>query len=124
MRNHKLIIFYDNFCPNCTKFSKLVQKLDWLKLIEIKQLRNELHTKPFPSIDLQLAKKQMPSLGKKWHYGYNSLYFIFARLPLFWLFIPFLYLLKITTLGQLMYRELALKRKIIPIHCDDEICDI
>lgn len=119
-----LTIFYDNFCPNCNKFSKIVQKLDWLKLIEIKQLRNELHTNPFRDIDLQLAKQQMASFSTKWYYGYNSLFFIFARLPLFWIFIPLLYVLKITKLGQLMYSELALKRKIIPIHCDDEICDI
>ncbi len=72
-----LTIFYDNFCPNCTKFSKLVQKLDWLKLIEIKELRNELHTNSFRNIDLELAKKQMASFGTKWHYGYDSLYFIF-----------------------------------------------
>ena len=120
----KLTIFYDNFCPNCTKFSKLVHKLDWLKLIEIKQLRNELHTNSFRNIDLELAKKQMASFGTKWHYGYNSLYFIFVRLPFFWLFIPFLYILKLTNLGQILYSELALKRKIITIHCDAEICDI
>jgi hypothetical protein len=101
-----------------------VQKLDWLKQMKIKELRNEIHTKPFPTIDLQLAKQQMASFGTKWHYGYNSLFFIFVRLPLFWLLIPILYLLKITKLGQLMYRELALKRKIIPIHCNAEICDI
>ena len=120
----KITIFYDNFCPNCTRFAKIVQKLDWLKLIEIKQLRNELHTNSFRNIDLELAKKQMASFGTKWHYGYNSLYFIFVRLPFFWLFIPFLYILKLTNLGQILYSELAIKRKIIPIHCDAEICGI
>lgn len=120
----KLVIFYDNYCPNCTKFANLVRKLDWLKLIEIKQLRNELHTKAFPSMDMQLAKHQMASFCTKWEYGYNSLYFIFLRLALFWLFIPFLYALKLTKLGQFLYKELALKRKIIPIHCDDRVCDI
>lgn len=124
MKNNILIIFYDNYCPNCTKFSKLVQKLDWLKLIEIKQLRNELHTNSFRSIDLELAKQQMATYATTWHYGYNSLFFIFARLPLFWIFIPILYILKITKLGQLMYSELALKRKIIRIHCDAKKCGI
>ena len=124
MKNNILIIFYDNYCPNCIKFSKLVQKLDWLKLIEIRQLRNELDTKSFSDIDLELAKNQMASFGTKWHYGYNSLFYIFERLPFFWVFIPVLYILKITNLGQLIYSELALKRKIIPIHCDAKICDI
>lgn len=120
----KLVIFYDNFCPDCTKFSKLVKKLDWLKLIEIKELRNELHLKHFPLINLKLAKQQMASFGKNWYYGYNTLFYIFIRLPLLWPFIPILYILKITKLGQLMYNELALKRKIIPIHCNAVNCDI
>jgi predicted DCC family thiol-disulfide oxidoreductase YuxK len=120
----KLIIFYDNFCPNCTKFSKLIQKMDWLKLIEIKQLRNESHTNSASGIDLGLAKQQMASFGIKWNYGYNSLYLIFTRLPLFWLFLPILFILKITRLGQIIYNELALKRKIIPIHCDEKVCDL
>jgi predicted DCC family thiol-disulfide oxidoreductase YuxK len=129
-----LTIFYDNFCPNCTKFSKVVRKLDWLKLIHIKQLRheslyqtnktNKLHINQFNDIDLQLAEQQMASFGTKWHYGYNSLFFIFVRLPIFWIVLPLFFLLKITKLGQVIYIELAVKRKIIPIHCNDEICDI
>jgi len=120
----KMTIFYDNYCQNCTKFSKLVQKLDWIKLIEIKQLRNELDTNSFDEIDLQLAKLQMASFGTRWHYGFDSLFFIFIRLPLLWIFIPFLYILKISNLGQLIYIELALKRKIIPLHCDANSCEI
>lgn len=119
-----LIIFYDNFCTNCTRFSKLVGKLDWIKVIEIKKLRNEFETKQFSSINLELAKQQMASFSNKWHYGYNSLYYIFTRLPIFWPFIPLLFFLKITKIGQLIYRELALKRKIIPLHCDENSCKI
>lgn len=120
----KLTIFYDNYCPNCTKFAKLIEKLDWLHLIEVKQLRNELDTTSFPDIDLELAKQQMASFGTKWNYGYASIYHIFARLPLFWLFTPIFYILKVTTMGQFFYKEFALKRKIIPLHCSTAICDI
>lgn len=119
-----LTIFYDNFCPSCTKFSKIVKKLDWLNKIDIKQLRNELHTSLFPEINLQLALNQMASFDISWHYGYNSIYFTLIKLPLFWFTIPILYLLKITKLGQLIYTELALKRRIIPIHCQNEFCSI
>jgi predicted DCC family thiol-disulfide oxidoreductase YuxK len=115
-----ITIFYDNFCPNCTRFSKIVQKLDWLNLIKIKQLRNELDVNSIYGIDLELAKKQMASFGTKWQYGYYSLFYIMVRLPLFWVFIPFLYILKITKIGQLIYVEFALNRKII--HCDTESC--
>jgi predicted DCC family thiol-disulfide oxidoreductase YuxK len=119
----KIIIFYDSFCPNCSKFVEFIQNFNYLNLIEIKQLRKELDTNLFPDINLELAKQQMASFGTKWHYGYNSIYFIFLRLPAFWVFLPFLYILKITTFGQMMYIELALKRKIIPIHCDAKKCN-
>ncbi|MDR2204883.1 MAG: hypothetical protein LBE36_01820, partial [Flavobacteriaceae bacterium] len=75
-------------------------------------------------IDKSLAEKQMASFNGKWHYGFVSIYLIFLRLPLFWIFIPILFLLKISKLGQLLYSELALKRKIIPIHCSAESCEV
>ncbi len=119
-----IIIFYDNFCTNCTKFSKLVEKLDWLKLIEIKELRDEFEKKQFSNINLELAKQQMASFNGKWNYGFQSIYLILTRLPIFWPFMPLLFFLKITKIGQLIYRELALKRKIIPLHCDENSCGI
>lgn len=117
-----IIVFYDNYCPNCTKFSQLIQKLDWLKLIRIEPLRNKLLTNSFPTINLELAKQQMASFHKVWNYGYVSLYYIFIRLPVFWIIIPILFILKISGLGQILYIQLALKRKIIPIHCDEKSC--
>ncbi len=119
-----LIIFYDNWCPNCTRFSKIVQQLDWLNLIGVKQLRNYDDVSHFPDLNITLAKKLMASLGKNWHYGFDSIFYIFMRLPLFWFFVPFLFLLKITKLGQVLYNELALKRKIIPLHCSEDSCGI
>lgn len=119
-----LTIFYDNYCPNCSKFTSLIQKLDWLKLIQVKQLRNKYETDLFLDIDIELAKKQMASFDKKWQYGYISLYQIFLRLPVFWVFIPLFYILKITPIGQYLYTQLAINRKIIPIHCSVETCNI
>lgn len=120
----KLTIFYDNWCPNCSKFTNLIQKLDWLHLINFKELRNENHTNQFIEINIELAKQQMASYTNKWNYGYISLYLIFKRIPLFWIIIPFFWLLKITNFGQYLYKELALKRKIIHLHCSSETCEI
>ena len=120
----KLIIFYDNWCPNCSKFAYHIQKIDWLNLIDFKELRNEELTNQFIEINLELAKQQMASYTNKWNYGYISLYLIFLRIPLFWISIPLFWLLKITKFGQYLYKELALKRKIIPLHCDSETCEI
>jgi predicted DCC family thiol-disulfide oxidoreductase YuxK len=120
----KLTLFYDNWCPKCTRFSQIIKQLDWLELLEIEPLRNDLTMSNYKDIDLALAKQQMASYTNKWHYGYVSLYLIFIRLPIFWIIIPLLFILKISGLGQYLYVQLALKRKIIPIHCDENSCRI
>lgn len=54
-----IIIFYDNHCPNCTRFTKIVKKLDWFNLITAKALRNLNHIRLFNSIDIEMAKGKM-----------------------------------------------------------------
>ena len=121
MKN-KISIVYDNWCPNCKRFISIVKFLDWLKLIYYVELRNPKSTNTLTGFDLVLAGQQMASFDDKWHYGFYSIYQILVRLPLFWLILPILFVLKITKFGQILYMEIALKRKIIPLHCDDKIC--
>ena len=112
-----IIIFYDNHCPNCTRFTKVVKRLDWFDMIIAKELRNLNHISQFSSIDIKMAKGKMASsVDNKWYYGYDSIFLIFRRIPVFWVFVPLLYLLKITNLGEVLYNELAIKRKISPIN--------
>jgi predicted DCC family thiol-disulfide oxidoreductase YuxK len=118
----KLIIFYDNWCPNCTRFNKIVKKLDWFNLIDSKQLRNSQDTQQYTTLNLELATQQMASYTNNWNYGFVSIFLILSRLPIFWIFIPILYIFKITGFGQFIYKELAIKRKIIPLHCDENSC--
>lgn len=120
----QLIIFYDNWCPNCTRFINIVKKIDWFKLIEYKQLRNNHDIQQYKNLNLELATQQMASYTNNWNYGFISIYSIFLRLPLFFIFIPFLFILKITGFGQFIYKELAIKRNIIPMHCNNNSCEL
>ena len=117
-----LTVYYDDWCPNCTKFKNFIEKNDILNLVIFKKLRTE---KGVTEINIKEAELKMASTrdNRIWNYGYQSIYEIFKRIPLFWLFVPVLYVLKITKFGDLLYNELALKRKIIPMHCDDH-CEI
>ena len=121
---NKFLIFYDNYCPNCTSFVNLIKKLDWFQFIQIKQLRNPQHINNAIGIDKFLAEKQMASFDEKWYYGYETLYKIFMRIPAFWVFIPLLFLLKISRLGQTIYMQLAVNRQIIPLHCSKDFCEL
>ena len=120
----KLTVFYDNYCPNCTRFANLILKLDWFRLLRIKQLRNVEHLKNAKSIDKSLAEKQMASFDGSWSYGYKTLFKIFLRIPLFWILLPLFWLLQISNLGQYLYIQLAINRQIIPIHCTEKSCEL
>jgi predicted DCC family thiol-disulfide oxidoreductase YuxK len=120
-----IIIFYDNYCSKCTRFVKIIKKFDWFNLIIAKELRNSYHIREFKNIDIKMSKGKMAScIDNKWYYGYNSIFFIFSRLPIFWIIMPLLYILKITKFGKLFYNELAIKRKIIPLNCEENNCSI
>ena len=119
-----MTVYYDNWCKNCSRFMSFTHKMDWLKLVSSRGLRNEDHTKNVEGLDLVLAEEQLASVSDgKWKYGYDSLYRIFLRIPLFWLFVPVFWLLKITRLGQFLYMQLAVNRQIIPLHCKDNECE-
>ena len=115
-----MTIYYDNYCPNCIRLANLIQKLDWLSLIQTKQLRNSNYIKKAVGINQNLAEQQMASFDGNWSYGYAALFKTFLKIPVFWIFIPLFGLLKITNLGQYLYIQLAINRKIIPLHCTEE----
>ncbi|MCI3938566.1 DUF393 domain-containing protein [Chryseobacterium aahli] len=117
-------IYYDNYCPNCTRFAQQISKLDWLKVIEIKQLRNLQHINEAFGIDKTLAEKQMASYNGQWNYGYKTLFLIFLRIPICWFFIPLFWLLDLSQLGQYLYLHLAVNRQIIPFHCSEDSCEV
>lgn len=117
-----LTIYYDNYCANCTRFAGLIQKLNWFHSIKIKQLRNPNHINEATGIDLHLAEQQIASYDTKWNYGFSTIFKIILNLPLFWILIPFFWILQISGLGQYLYLQWAVKRKIIPMHCDDTTC--
>ncbi|THV59822.1 DCC1-like thiol-disulfide oxidoreductase family protein [Chryseobacterium candidae] len=118
----KLIVYYDSWCPRCTRFMKTVKKIDWLNLVDFRSLRER--GQAIKGIDLILAEKQMASYTNTWAYGYESIFRILARLPLLWPLLPVLWFLHITKTGQEIYIHLAVNRKIIPIHCDNDSCNI
>lgn len=117
--NAKLIFVYDNGCPHCTRATDFFNKLDWFDKIESVQLRNGLEINELPGLDIEKAQKEMAVFYKhNWTYGFENFVLIFQKLPLLWVFVPFLYLLKWTKTGDYIYRKSALKRYILPEYCE------
>lgn len=121
MRFSKLKVFVDGWCPMCRKFGRVLVKLDILNLISLQDIR----TSDVPSQDFKdkglKALASSKSNGMV-YFGFDSIFQISLLIPFLWIFIPFLFVLKITKTGAFLYSELAMKRTIIPLHCDKD-CD-
>lgn len=113
IKTNKLIIYYDGWCPICINFKKFVTKFDFLRLIDLKDIRKS------SIISDEKIQYMYSKNNKKEFYGFDSIFEVQKRLPLLWLFIPITLFLKVTKVGQYVYREFSIKRKIIAFHCDE-----
>ena len=75
------------------------------------------------SIYCELKKMASTKDGIIFNYGFESIYNIFKYIPILYPLLPIMFVLKHSYIGNLIYNELAVKRKIIPITCDDK-CEI
>lgn len=112
-----LTIVYDDWCPYCTRFSNFIKKNDLFNNVSFLRLRKD--DIKIDGFNKEEALKKMASFEKEWKYGYDSILRLSVRIPTLWILIPILYLLKVIGIGDSIYNELAIKRKIIPIHCND-----
>jgi predicted DCC family thiol-disulfide oxidoreductase YuxK len=117
----KLTIFYDGWCPYCSRFARWVKRWDWLARVDTKDIRQTQDMQ----IDALRSLKQMASIryDAKVQYGFSSLLEVAKNLPVLYILVPFAYGLKIIGLGDFLYNALAIRRKIIPLHCNEN-CEI
>lgn len=99
--------------------------LDFLDLVRVEDIRrSEVPSEEFSEKGLSSLASITPKGGH--YFGFDTLLLITLRLPLLWILIPVMFLLKWTRIGPFLYNELAVKRTIIPMHCGDsygEPCD-
>jgi predicted DCC family thiol-disulfide oxidoreductase YuxK len=86
-----LIVLYDNWCPNCIKFSSFIKKHDKFDLIKFMPLRDKNIYKQYPNLNIIIAKNEMASWDDGWYYGFNSIFYVLLRIPIFWIFLPILF---------------------------------
>lgn len=115
-----MTIYIDGWCPNCQRFSKWIRRFDFQKNIEIRDIRIDEN----PAINRELAKQRIASIDHlgKISYGFDTILKIIEAVHLLWFLYPFLYCLKAIELGDKIYDELAIRRKIIPNHCNENEC--
>lgn len=115
----RVVLYYDNWCPKCMIFKRIITELDISKSIHFEGLRNINldHTK----IDSRRALEEMPSMNleNKVVYGFDSILRVSRYTVLLWPVFPFMWMLKVSGLGDWIYRKIAIDRKLV-FSCDEE----
>ena len=117
-----ITIFIDGWCSNCQRFASMLRVIDFFHSLSIEDIRN-ISDLRIDSVSGLIAMASLDSKGNV-VYGYETLYKISKILPVLWVLLPISYLLKVSRLGDYLYKELAIRRKIIPMHCDENSCDL
>lgn len=112
-----ITVFIDSWCPHCKRFGEWVKRRDSLKKVEIKDIRSNLDSR----IDIEKALTGMASIDERGNvmYGFSSIALIVKYLPFFKSLHPLLSLPIFSRIGNFLYNEFAVRRKIIPLHCEE-----
>ncbi|GGB48818.1 thioredoxin [Lentibacillus populi] len=114
-----MIVYYDSFCKICTNSSIIWKKFDWNNRLTFASFRDLEDYPKAMEESLHVHQKG------KWYTGYNALMQITKQLPLLWVMVPFMYILKAIGIGDFIYKKVAKNRKLIPVNqCRDGACQI
>lgn len=122
LQSHKMIVFYDGWCPFCIKSVNNLRRMDVFHLIRFTSFRDHEVVKEY-ALHLSSLEKRMHSQNQKGEVrdGIGSFIQISKRLPVLWMALPFLVMAEWLGLGQRVYDYIASKRNIVPTgKCEDE----
>ncbi|CCQ94785.1 putative Membrane protein / vitamin k-dependent gamma-carboxylase [[Clostridium] ultunense Esp] len=123
-------VYYDGYCNYCSRTARIIHFLDCFGLFRVVSYRQDssyLHYGlTFEDVDeeMHIIKKQNDRI--KIYRGFDSVAEIVNNLPLLWMFVPFIYLLRISGLGYKLYPWIA-NNRMVPLNgqiCKNEACSI
>ncbi|MFI8577813.1 DCC1-like thiol-disulfide oxidoreductase family protein [Rossellomorea aquimaris] len=122
IQSHKMIVFYDGWCPFCIKSVENLKRMDVFHLIRFISFRDPNVIREY-KLDLSLLERRMHSQNQKGllRDGIDSFIQISKRLPILWMALPFLATAKWIGFGQKVYDHIASRRNVVPTgKCEDE----
>jgi len=97
-------IYYDGHCQICQRFAAFIRKVDFAKQIHLISFRSLDHYPQTMEAEIHVYT------NNKCYTGFNAIIAITKKLPLFWIFLPILTVLKWLRLGDLVYTKVAQAR--------------
>lgn len=123
----RLVVFYDGWCPLCTRVAQLWKRLDFLNQLQLVSFRDPSVVRAL-GVDLQRAERRMicrSPLSNDEYEGFDAIIQVALRLPPFWPFIPMLLSVRLLGFGQPLYDFIASRRAVLPVgNCSGNACGI
>lgn len=123
----RILVFYDSWCPICIKVRNNIEKLDWLHLIKLQSIRDNLNEYEISVAKEELEKKMycLNLDSGRLTSGIDAIASIVGRLPLLMVLWPLLKLSSIIGVGHWVYDRIARSRTIIPVNnCSNDVCNL
>jgi predicted DCC family thiol-disulfide oxidoreductase YuxK len=123
----KGIVLFDGNCLLCQRSVRILQRLDWRKKLEFRDCR-DLANLPTCETPLQpdelLEQMHLVTPDRRRFYkGFTAFRWMAWRMPLTWIFAPFLYLPGARWIGNKVYLWVARNRyNLVP--CKDGVCTL
>jgi len=119
-------VFYDGNCAFCIRAVEIIRKLDILHKFTFLNFREPSIAESWKGLDLARAEKEMLvfTQDQRWLGGFQAFRWMSWRLPVFWIFAPFLYVPGISHLGERVYPWIAEHRYLFmgKVQCDNQVC--
>jgi len=120
------IVLFDANCPFCRKGISLLRRLDWLKRLEFRNMREESNwPETQTSLSMQRMDEEMHLVTPDGQVlaGFSAFRWIAWKLPLTIGIVPLLYIPGVLEIGNRAYRYIA-KNRYSLVACHDGVCAI
>jgi predicted DCC family thiol-disulfide oxidoreductase YuxK len=121
----QVTVFYDGWCPLCSRSAETAKKLDTLRLLEFVSYREPGVTGKYGLDPAKLEQRLHTTTdGRHFREGIDALIQLTSRVIPFWPLVPLLLLAKVLGFGQWAYDQVAKRRTIIPAGGCEDKCSI
>ena len=112
-----LIVFYDGWCPLCKDIATRTSRWDWFGLIQWVSFRDPLAVSHYGLDDKKCEERIccQSCVSSRVYEGVETLWRVCVRIPVYWVFAPFLAAGKTAGLAQPLYDWIARRRLIAPL---------
>ncbi|GAA0437617.1 DUF393 domain-containing protein [Virgibacillus sp. AGTR] len=124
---NRVLVFYDTWCPVCTRSMKILAKMDCFRRLQYESTRNIAVLNEY-GLEYEKVEKRMHTIiiiNGVIEEGIDSILRIAKQVPFLWPAVPLLKLFIWVGVGSRLYDWLASKRKILPVGgCEGDSCRI